>query len=225
MKRTLLLICTAVFFMALFGGTVRAAEWEDTISLPVLQSIIPDKDCTVNYTLTAENAACPMPEGSDNGIYRFSLKGSQSYMIPSVTVTEQGRWHYTLSAESKELRLANDSLEITVYGVYDGTQLTAGAFARLPNGKKTDLHFTGMVLDGDREVSVESVPESSNTEFSRPESVSSVSQSEGSIPDGSTVDTGNTDYLILYFVVSVVSAAVIVFLSMKKQPKSSKKYQ
>lgn len=70
MKRTLLLICTAVFFMALFGSSVRAVEeWKDTISLPVFQTIVPSNnenpnDFTVNYILTPDDAGNPMPKDS-----------------------------------------------------------------------------------------------------------------------------------------------------------------
>ena len=228
MKRTLLLICTAVFFMALFGSSVRAVEeWKDTISLPVFQTIVPSNnenpnDFTVNYILTPDDAGNPMPKDSENGIYRFSVKGNSEYDIPFIEVTEQGIWHYTLSANGEGIKLAYSSLEIVIYGVFDGERFYANAFAKLPNGKKTDLNFTANVIPKVADISFE--PSDEISELSEISEIPELSESSGreSGFSGDIVDTGDRNNSGLYFI--IMSSALIILLMIQK-PKRSKKYQ
>ena len=220
MKRTLLLICTAVFFMALFGSSVRAVEeWKDTISLPVFQTIVPSNnenpnDFTVNYILTPDDAGNPMPKDSENGIYRFSVKGNSEYDIPFIEVTEQGIWHYTLSANGEGIKLAYSSLEIVIYGVFDGERFYANAFAKLPNGKKTDLNFTANVIPKVADISFEPSDEISDE-------ISENSDRESSF-SSDVVDTGDRGSSGLYLI--IMSSVLIISLMIQK-PERSKKYQ
>ena len=215
MKRTLLLICTAVFFMALFGSPVQAVEWKDTISLPVFQTILPSNnenpnDFAVDYILTPDDADSPMPKASENGIYRFSVKGNGEYDIPFIEVTEQGIWHYTLYANGEGVKLAYSSLEIVIYGVFDGEKFYANAFAKLPNGKKTDLNFTANVIPKAADISFEP----SNEISENPDRESSFS--------GDVVDTGDRGSSGLYLI--IMSSVLIIPLLIQK-PERSKKYQ
>ncbi len=216
MKRTLLLICTAVFFMALFGSSVQAVEeWKDMISLPVFQTILPSNnenpnDFTVNYILTADDTGNPMPKDSENGVYCFSVSGNGKYDIPFIEVTEQGIWHYTLSANGEGIKLAYSDLEIVIYGVFDGERFYANAFARLPNGKKTDLNFTANIIPKAIDISVEP-----------PDEISESFDTESSFSDD-IVDTGDKSSPSLYFM--IMSSALIIPLLINK-PKRSKKYQ
>ena len=215
MQRTLLLICTAVFFMALFGSSVQAVEWKDTISLPVFQTILPSNnenpnDFAVDYILIPDDADSPMPKASENGIYRFSVKGNSEYDIPFIEVTEQGIWHYTLYANGEGVKLAYSSLEIVIYGVFDGEKFYANAFAKLPNGKKTDLNFTANVI-----------PKAANISFEPSNEISENSDRESSF-SGDVVDTGDRGSSGLYLI--IMSSVLIIPLLIQK-PERSKKYQ
>lgn len=215
MKRTLLLICTAVFFMALFGSSVQAVEWKDTISLPVFQTILPSNnenpnDFAIDYILIPDDADSPMPKASENGIYRFSVKGNSEYDIPFIEVTEQGIWHYTLYANGEGVKLAYSSLEIVIYGVFDGEKFYANAFAKLPNGKKTDLNFTANVI-----------PKAADISFEPSNEISENSDRESSF-SGDVVDTGDRGSSGLYLI--IMSSVLIIPLLIQK-PERSKKYQ
>ncbi len=227
MKRTLLLICTAVFFMALFGYSVQAVEWKASVSLPVFQTILPAQnentdDFEITYTLTPNQAGNPMPSGSENGVYRFSVKGNGEYDIPLIEVTEQGIWHYTLSADGEGLKLAYSSPEIVIYGVFDGEKFYANAFAKLPNGKKTDLNFTANVIPKATDISFE--PSDEISELSEISEIPELSESSGreSGFSGDIVDTGDRNNSGLYFI--IMSSALIILLMIQK-PERSKKYQ
>lgn len=215
MKRTLLLICTAVFFMALFGTEVQAVEWKDTISLPVFQTILPSNnenpnDFTVNYILTPDDAGNPMPKDSENGVCRFSVKGNSEYDIPLIEVTEQGIWHYTLSANGEGVKLVYSNLEIVIYGVFDGERFYANAFAKLPNGKKTDLNFTANII-----------PKATDISFELSDEISENSDRESSF-SGDIVDTGDKGSSGLYL---IIMSSVLIIPLMIKKPERSKKYQ
>ena len=65
------------------------------------------------YTLKAKDGLAPLPEGSKDGVYRFTLTGKASQQI-CIDFPKKGKYEYILSLESYAYN-AGDSLEY----VYD----------------------------------------------------------------------------------------------------------
>ena len=69
-----------------------------TVSLPVRQSFtsnVSDADDTFSYVLTAITKNAPMPDGSVDGKYTFTLSGSVSQTL-RLSAQQQGYYEYTL---------------------------------------------------------------------------------------------------------------------------------
>ena len=142
MKMKKILFCTAAFFMLSSAGIrVSAAE----TLLPVTQIVTVENDNTleedvsVQYTLIAETSGAPMPDGQ--GEFIFSITGSSTYEIPNIQVTQEGKWHYRLTAESDKAELEKQEIYLTLYSSANAESFSTMMIAELPDGTKCDLTF------------------------------------------------------------------------------------
>ena len=122
MKKTLFAIYTAVFFMM----SVITNASADQIRLPVSQVVScegqeTDSEPFVgNYTLTAVDKDAPMPEGTVNGKYEFSIAGSSTYILPEIKTNNQGQWEYTITGNNLTSKPNDNVICLTLYAVDQG---------------------------------------------------------------------------------------------------------
>lgn len=97
-------------------------------------------EITVSFELTGESGA-PMPEGSDQGAYRFVIDGSGTAEV-FIRYSSEGVWHYSLKAECAGGVVRPDVLEVTVRTYYEDGELKAVVLAKNSEGKKCGFDFT-----------------------------------------------------------------------------------
>lgn len=116
----IVLICTLIFISV---STVYAADSVD-IAIPVSQEIVmadshdTPESLTFHYALSTDQEDAPMPTGSEDGKYDFSISGPDSEITIPLHFTHAGVYHYTLHQidETTEYCICDDSCyEATVY--------------------------------------------------------------------------------------------------------------
>lgn len=89
-----ILVCSTAAF---------AAESENPgIKIPVtmkLSGSVPSKAEELTVVLTAKDASCPMPEGTEDGICRLTVIGAGVKEFPEITFTKTGVHEYTIHQE------------------------------------------------------------------------------------------------------------------------------
>ncbi|MGX8773526.1 MAG: Spy0128 family protein [Bacillota bacterium] len=99
LRRVLLAMVMTVFL------TVPAAALAMPVSLPYQQTFTNNSSeasvaDTFDYQITAADASSPMPEGSSNGAYVFSLKGNTSGSLNlDIPFKKPGYYHYTVKSK------------------------------------------------------------------------------------------------------------------------------
>lgn len=101
-RSSLLYMLVLLFaFAPLPGGSVYAQETQADMVLPVMQKFVlknvqhePD-DQRGSYELTAQNPGNPMPEGSANGKYLFTMEGNGQTAL-SIKYAHGGQYRYVL---------------------------------------------------------------------------------------------------------------------------------
>lgn len=93
----------------------------------------------ISYTLTAENTTAPMPDGTaDNGNYIFTVVGNRQYVKLPIRFSQEGTYHYRLTANSVNAVVKPVVMNITVYIFNIDGILTPYIVSSLSDGKKTD---------------------------------------------------------------------------------------
>lgn len=223
MKKTLLVLFTAVFFMMFPTCPAAAAKSEDSVLLPLSQSMMREvtEPAKVHYTLTPKEKDFPMPDGSENGVYELTVVNNAKVVLPAMHFDEVGIYAYVLQAEGDRCDVSPASVDVTIYVFLSEGERKAQVIAQLPDGEKCTLDFavspspTPTPSDTSQEASdaseeSQSVEESSDT---RPP--------ESSYADPSTrPSTGDASGGRLYVVLLVVSALLIVCLKAAKSESS-----
>lgn len=94
--------------MILFENTVYASENKVIVSLPVkqvfeVQNVAPDNlNQAGTYELTGLSQDTPMPNSSRNGIYVFTINGSNDKTVIPFTYTRVGVYQYKLLQTTKD---------------------------------------------------------------------------------------------------------------------------
>ena len=211
MKKILLCIATAVLLMTLMANPVLAAEPENTVSLPVSQTVKLEgegakaEDAEVQYVLTALEANAPMPEGTEDGTYTFSLTGEQEMTLPAMEFTGAGEWHYELRASSEKGSVRPEKVTITVYVLGEGGSLESFVIVTGEDGAKCELSFEVTVTAEEPEK-----PEPEKPEPEKPEPVT---------PGGGETlpKTGDTFPLGTYGAVALTSVILLVLLNGRRK--------
>lgn len=210
MKKVLLLI--NIMLLSVLGVpliSVHAAA-PVTVAIPMEQKILADippekiSDKNFEYTLTPENMAFPMPDGSVDGKYTFSVSGNDFQNI-SITYTDSGEYYYRLAQQQKEDFQANDFYRILVSVKNTDGGLISQIIAYLPDGDKSDLLFVN-TFTGDvySEVSADSYPP-----IQESSAISEMSQAVTS--DNSSVDTGDSSHAEVF--VGIALTAFLISLA------------
>lgn len=113
------------------------------VNIPVIQTFYIESDSPASpiqvgtYELSAENSDFPMPEGSKNGRFEFSLTGNNATSEINILFEKTGIYHYTLkqiTEDAEDCSYDRNIYTITVYVV----NTPAGQFSSqivVENGK------------------------------------------------------------------------------------------
>lgn len=95
-------LLVVVFGMLAYGPKVLAAQVPE-VEVPVkitLSGTLPGTPEQFTIRLEAEDAANPMPEGSEDGIYSMEIKGADEKSFPVITYTRVGIYNYEIYQEA-----------------------------------------------------------------------------------------------------------------------------
>ena len=126
LKRKKYLGLAAGFLCAMLASvSAFAAEPSAVAKLPAEQRFeIPggqEAESTFQYVLEATDAKTPMPEGSKDGSYSFSMTGTQKIYLDEITYTSPGIYRYE----------AYQIVEEPIEGYeYDGTRYTVNVYVK-----------------------------------------------------------------------------------------------
>ena len=219
MKKILLCIATAVLLMTLMANPVLAEEPDNTVNLPVSQTVKLEgagakaEDAEVQYVLTALEANAPMPEGTEDGTYTFSLTGEQEMTLPAMEFTGAGEWHYELRASSEKGSVRPEKVTITVYVLGEGGSLESFVIVTGEDGAKCELSFEVTVTAEEPEKPEPEKPEPEKPEPEKPEPVEPVTPGGEEKPP----KTGDTFPLGTYGAVALTSVILLVLLNGRRK--------
>lgn len=107
-KRIFLQVMLVLGLVMLSVSTANAANITVSVSLPVKQKFVIQNETgdAVNetgvYELVAEDDTMPLPEGSQNGIYSFSIQGTDREMSIPFRYDHAGVYRYSLRQITKD---------------------------------------------------------------------------------------------------------------------------
>lgn len=136
----LLLVC---FFTMVFSQTVYAVPDSNTVTLAVEQTFTkPASSSAANaftYKLTAKETGNPMPSGSSGSVYTFTISGTGSVNIFSISFTQTGIYDYEIEqyVASPQTGYTYDAQVYTI-AVYIDPALQADVIIKKQDGKKTE---------------------------------------------------------------------------------------
>ena len=150
-KRIFALAALLFSFLSFPVSQVFAASDMAEVPLAVKQSFVvknpaKEMDFTGTYEFYTTDEEAPMPEGTKDGIYSFSLNGEQAETTIDLQYLHVGVYHYQLeqtTAEKKGYQYDKSCYDITVY-VENGEKgkLIAQVVAEKEDGKKCgELEF------------------------------------------------------------------------------------
>lgn len=102
MKNYKKIIVTGICVMALcFGSFTYHASAADITgggitAKVVLSGTLPQKDETFVIEMTGEKEDTPMPDGSEDGVYKLNITGAGEKSFPGITYTDLGEYHYKI---------------------------------------------------------------------------------------------------------------------------------
>ena len=131
---------------------VMAAN-DNQVTLLVIQTldtkgiILTEDEQILEYILEAIDGNAPLPQGSEDNRYRFSLQGNQSISLETLTFTAVGEHHYQLRLSDNKANTTfihnQESYDITIYVTEDTNGLRASMVAVNSAGfKSPELSFT-----------------------------------------------------------------------------------
>lgn len=148
-KRYLLFPLLAMVFM-LSAASVHASSDENvTVLVPVkqvftvTQGTAPQGGDVFSYELSPVTPGAPMPEGSKDGIYSFSMSGSQELLLDGITYTKVGDYEYRIG-QTVEYRKEGYGYDERAYilavsvGNKEGGGLRAELILKNGAGEKTE---------------------------------------------------------------------------------------
>lgn len=97
-----ILLGTALSILLCFSAVFAAESKNPEIKIPVtmkLSGSVPSKAEELTVVLTAKDASCPMPEGTEDGSYRLTVSGEGVKEFPKITFAKTGVHEYTIHQE------------------------------------------------------------------------------------------------------------------------------
>lgn len=148
-KNVIFLLFLFICLLGLNKKEVLAAPNEEIVSVDIGQKIkYEGKENTKaeysnSYTFTAMDSSNNMPEGSDNGVYRFYITGNGIYRIDNLTFTKPGIYSYKVKRDIKDETGNAYDLEEYQVNIYVKNQIEDGLFSEI-----TVLNSNNIKVDG-----------------------------------------------------------------------------
>ena len=203
-----------VIFMAMICSTAMAlpafAAEHPGVSIPAAVSLsgtLPGAAEEFTVVLKADDAAYPMPEGAENGIYSMTITGEGTKKFPTMTYSKVGVYTYTIyqAAGNNESCTYDDrvyTLTVYVTNAEDGSGLETSAVL-YPDSKGDKLP------SAEFENAYEVVP-------------STPAETEKPTAPSDSPKTGDESTPILYGVLIMISLGVLAALLMAPKRKRQK---
>lgn len=221
------LLCSLILSLVI---PASAADSVDT-KLPISQEIVMEdsndtpETVTFHYELSTEQEDAPMPEGSVDGEYDFTIQGMDGEVTIPLHFTHAGIYHYTIHQidEDTQYCTCDDTCyEATVYVQNEpsGDLSVQMIVEDESDGKKCgEILFRTVFRDIPGNTPDQSEPEnpapdnSQNPDNSTPATPSS--------PESSTPQTGDSSAITFWMLMAGFSVAALIFLPIlhKFQPK------
>ena len=198
----MIVICSTTMILPAYAAELPGVS----VSVPVTISLsgtlpYPAEDYTV--VLKADDSACPMPEGSDDGAYSLTITGEGTKNFPAITYDRVGIYFYTV------YQVAGSNKKCT----YDDTVYTL----KVTISTKED--YSGL------EATAVLYPDSDGkklrgAEFANKYKVDPPSDTPNKVdPPSDAPRTGDESSPLLYAVLIAVSMGVIVTLFLTRKSK------
>lgn len=227
MKKILMIILTAIFFMVSANGAVYASGQQVSFSLPLTfkwgyGGLVRGQTYKIKLTASKENT--PMPKGSQGSEYTKNIpEGTTKDTLPPITYTSTGDYEYKLQLiRGKNIGLKKYYLHVQVLNRGHGELYIVTAIRQnTETGKKvTEVKFVDIgddenLIDKDHNSSSEDSSDSSDRsdEYLKDRSNSkddqNESKSKNSVRSGRT---GDDKKVGLYLVLSIVSLSLILIM-------------
>lgn len=212
-KRIIALAALLFSFLSFSVSQVFAASDMAEVPLTVKQSFVvknpaKEMDFTGTYEFCTTDEEAPMPEGTKEGIYSFSLNGEQAETTIDLQYLHAGVYHYQLeqtTAEKKGYQYDKSCYDIMVYVKNgDNGELISQVVAKNEDGEKCgELEFLNSYQGNPTESSEPSNPEKPN-DPSKP------------------VKTGDTTPIMMYVLLVVGALLLIVVLAYFRKHRQKK---
>lgn len=212
-KRIIALAALLFSFLSFPVSQVFAASDMAEVPLTVKQSFVvknpaKEMDFTGTYEFCTTDEEAPMPEGTKEGIYSFSLNGEQAETTIDLQYLHAGVYHYQLeqtTAEKKGYQYDKSCYDIMVYVKNgDNGELISQVVAKNEDGEKCgELEFLNSYQGNPTESSEPSNPAKTN-DPSKP------------------VKTGDTTPIMMYVLLVVGALLLIVVLAYFRKHRQKK---
>lgn len=160
-RRHFILPMLAMVF--LMSATVYASSESAAVQIPVKQMFtvkqgnVPEGGDVFYYQLTPQKSDNPMPEGSKDGVYSFSMKNTQEGTLQEITYNRMGEYEYQIQQATAEKEgygydKKTYTVEVSIRSREDGG-LYADLILKNEAGEKTESAsfestYTGKKLSG-----------------------------------------------------------------------------
>lgn len=188
------------FAKNVFGDTAVSAQ------IPICQ--IGKTDDTCSYLLTSEESSAPVPE-----ISRIILKGNEERTVDVLCATT-GVWHYVIQSENPNS--SPTKYHITIQVIENNGRLAAVTECYDDNGYKT----TPVFKIGKPATRITSSPGSSKAQTSKRNGPPRAKARSQSVILKTNPKTGDTFAFYGYFMIFLISGAIIVMAVIKKKRKN-----
>lgn len=216
------LLCSLILSLVIPASATDSVD----ISLPISQEIVmrDSKDTpettTFHYELSTEQEDAPMPVGSENGEYDFTIQGMDSEVTIPFHFTHAGVYHYTIHQVDEDTQYCtcdHSHYEATVYVQNTPSgDLSAQMIVEEETGEKIgEILFRTVYRDIPNNTPGEVPTEPSAPDVPQnPDSTTSGNQAPADSPQ-----TGDTSSIALWMLMAGGSAAVLLFLPILKKSK------
>lgn len=216
MKKIYLKLVLAGMLILMSVGTAYATDSVD-IAIPVSQDIVMEdshdtpESTTFHYELSTDQEDAPMPAGSEDGEYFFSISGMDSEIEIPLHFTHAGVYHYTLHQVDHDTEFCvcdHTCYDCTVYVQNEPSgDLSAQMIVEEDGGKKCgEIMFRTAY----RDIPDETEPENPGSET--PQNPDGSSPDAPDTPASETPQTGDTGSITFWLTMAAFSLAALIFL-------------
>lgn len=153
-RSCLMMLLTLTLCLTMVAPVALAEQPTVTVGVTVkLEGTLPDPAEVFTVQLKAENAANPMPEGAESGLYEAQITGAGSAKLPGITFARVGVYDYTirqLPGEVEDCAYDDSVYHLTVYVVNaengGGLEATAVLYQNNEADKCSSATFTNVYV-------------------------------------------------------------------------------